>query len=126
MKNAFEGTITLIAVLMAGQAVAAEGKNVYAKACALCHVAGVAKAPKLNDKAAWAPLIKQGNAALTASVIKGKGAMPPRAGNDSLSDAGIQAAVEYMTDQAKQRASRSMSSMRFQLSHFADNRGRNS
>lgn len=101
MKIASVGTIVSIAVSIAGPAVAAEGKDVYTKACAACHVAGVANAPKLGDKAAWAPRIKQGSAALVATVIKGKGAMPPRAGNSTLSDSDIKAAVEYMIGQAK-------------------------
>lgn len=95
MKVALAGTIALIEVLIVGQAAAAEGKDVYTRACSVCHVAGVAGAPKLTEKAKWAPLIKQGNNAMIASVIKGKGAMPPRAGT-SLSDADIKAAVEYM------------------------------
>jgi cytochrome c5 len=39
--------------------------------------------------------------ALVQSVIKGKGAMPPRAGNASLSDAEARAAVEFMVSQSK-------------------------
>jgi cytochrome c5 len=54
----------------------------------------------LGDKAAWAPRIKQGADALTASAIKGKGAMPPKGGS-SLPDADIKAAVEYIMSQAK-------------------------
>lgn len=77
---------------------AADGKELYAKACAACHIA---LPPKLGDKAAWAPRIATGTEALVASVIKGKGAMPPRAGNSSLSDADIKAAVEYMVSQSK-------------------------
>jgi cytochrome c5 len=38
---------------------------------------------------------------LLQSVIKGKGAMPPRGGNPSLSDAEVRAAVEFMVGQAK-------------------------
>jgi len=101
MKVALAGMIALMEVLFAGQAAAASGKEIYTKACSACHVAGVAKAPKLSDKAAWASLVKQGNDALVAAVIKGKGAMPPRAGNASLSDADIKAAVEYMIGQTK-------------------------
>lgn len=101
MNVAGMGTLALAGVLIAAQAVAAEGKDVYAKACAACHAAGVANAPKLGNKAAWASLIKQGNDALVAAVVKGKGAMPPRAGNASLSDADIKAAVAYMVNQAK-------------------------
>lgn len=37
-------------------------------------------APKAGDKAVWATLIKRGAATLTASVMKGMGAMPPKGG----------------------------------------------
>jgi cytochrome c5 len=61
-----------------------------------CHATGAAGAPKLGDKAAWAPRIKTGNEALYASVLKGKGAMPPKGGNAALSDADVKAAADYM------------------------------
>jgi cytochrome c5 len=61
----------------------------------------VAGAPKTGDKAAWAPRLKTGKDALYASVIKGKGAMPPKGGNASLADADIKAAVDYLTGLAK-------------------------
>ena len=73
----------------------------YTQACQVCHAAGVAGAPKLGDKAAWAPRIAQGIDALTASVIKGKGAMPPKGGAMAASDADIKAVVTYMVGQAK-------------------------
>jgi cytochrome c5 len=57
--------------------------------------------PKLGDKAAWAPRIKQGEDALVASVVHGKGAMAPRAGKPALSDDDIKAAVEYIESKAK-------------------------
>jgi cytochrome c5 len=72
----------------------------YAQACQACHAAGVAGAPKLDDKAAWAPRVAQGVDALTASVIKGKGAMPPRGGT-SASDADLKQVVTYMVNQVK-------------------------
>jgi cytochrome c5 len=53
----------------------------YGQVCAACHVAGVANAPKLGDKAAWGPRVAAGVDALTASAIKGKGAMPPKGGS---------------------------------------------
>jgi cytochrome c5 len=77
------------------------GKAVYDKVCAVCHAAGVAGAPKFGDKAAWAPRVAQGAAALHASAIKGKGAMPPKGGNTALSDAEVSAAVDYMVSAAK-------------------------
>ena len=66
-----------------------------------CHVTGAANAPKLGDKAAWAPRIKTGTEALYASVLKGKGAMPPKGGNAALSDADVKAAVDYMVAGSK-------------------------
>ena len=80
---------------------AASGKATYDSVCHVCHGAGVAGAPKLGDKAAWAPRIKQGVAALHANAMKGKGAMPPKGGNPSLSDADVSAAVDYMVSAAK-------------------------
>jgi len=80
---------------------AGKGKSVYDSACTVCHAAGVAGAPKAGDKAAWAPRLKTGNAALVATAIKGKGAMPPKGGNLSLSDADIKAAVDYMVSTVK-------------------------
>jgi len=80
---------------------AADGKAVYEKTCAACHATGVAQAPKFGDKAAWAPRIEQGEAALVASVTQGKGAMPPKGGASALSDSELSAAVAYMVNAAK-------------------------
>ena len=85
----------------AGKAAAPNGKAVYEANCQACHAAGVAGAPKLGDKAAWAPRIGTGVAALQASAIKGKNAMPPKGGNLSLSDDDVKAAVDYLVSQAK-------------------------
>ncbi|MBL8343215.1 MAG: cytochrome c5 family protein [Rubrivivax sp.] len=78
-----------------------DGKAVYDKTCAMCHAQGVANAPKLGDKAAWAPRVAQGVPAMVATVVKGKGAMPPKAGNATLTDAQIKAGVEYMLASVK-------------------------
>jgi cytochrome c5 len=77
------------------------GKAAYDSACTACHTAGVAGAPKLGDKAAWAPRIAQGKPALYNSALKGKGAMPPKGGNAALSDDAVKAAVDYMLAAAK-------------------------
>jgi cytochrome c5 len=82
-------------------AAAGNGKKIYDQTCMVCHAAGVANAPKLGDKAAWAPRIQQGLDALVQASIKGKGAMPPKGGNASLSDADLRAAVEFMVSQSK-------------------------
>ena len=79
---------------------AGAGEALYKQACVACHAAGVAGSPKFGDKAAWAPRIKTGLDMLTTSVIKGKGAMPPKGGS-AASDADIRSAVEYMVNAAK-------------------------
>src|SRR5262245_28544738 len=82
-------------------AAGADGKAVYDKVCFACHAQGLAGAPKLGDKEAWAPRVKQGTPALVQSVIKGKGAMPPKAGSPALTDAEIRAGVDFMVSQSK-------------------------
>ncbi|HEV8645806.1 MAG TPA: c-type cytochrome [Burkholderiales bacterium] len=80
---------------------AADGKNTYDAACAMCHAAGVAGAPKTGDKAAWKPRIAQGKDVLYTNAIKGKNLMPPKGGAASVPDADIKAAVDYLISQSK-------------------------
>jgi cytochrome c5 len=72
------------------------GEQVYKEVCMGCHAAGAAGAPKFGDVAAWGSRLKAGLEGLTASVIKGKGAMGARGGNPDLSDAEVQNAVAYI------------------------------
>ena len=72
----------------------------YTQLCQTCHASGVANAPKLGDKAAWAPRLALGVDGLTASVIKGKGAMPPKGGS-TASDADLKTVVTYMVNASK-------------------------
>ena len=81
-------------------AASGNGEALYKQVCTACHMQSVAGSPKFGDKAAWAPRIKTGIDALTASVIKGKGAMPPKGGS-AASEADIRATVEYMVNAAK-------------------------
>lgn len=82
------------------KAAAGAGEALYKQACVACHAAGVAGSPKFGDKEAWAPRIKTGLDMLTASAIRGKGAMPPKGGS-AASDTDIRAAVEYMVAASK-------------------------
>jgi cytochrome c5 len=75
------------------------GKALFNSACIACHGAGIAGAPKMGDKAAWAPRVKQGNAVLYEHALKGfqgkAGVMPPKGGS-SAPDADVKAAVDFM------------------------------
>jgi len=80
------------------------GKTLYNAACVACHAAGIAGAPKLADKAAWAPRLQQGTAVLYKHAIEGftgkSGVMPPK-GGASAPDADVKAAVDFMVAAAR-------------------------
>lgn len=79
----------------------ADGKKIYDTKCFTCHATGVAGAPKFGDKAAWAPRIAAGDAAMMEIVMKGKGAMPPKGTCMDCSDEDLKGAVKYMVDNSK-------------------------
>ena len=76
-----------------------EGSDVYRQTCAICHatgVPGIPGVPKLGAQMAWSGRLAAGRPAMLHSVLRGKGAMPPKGGNASLSDAQASAALDYM------------------------------
>jgi c(7)-type cytochrome triheme protein len=92
--------ISMMAFISVGANAQSGGKSIYDTSCSACHKDGVAGAPKLGDAAAWGPRIKTGSAALLATVIKGKGIMPPRGGT-KLSDAELKTVIAYMVSQVE-------------------------
>ena len=80
---------------------AVDGKAIYDKNCAACHMTGAANAPKAGDKVAWAPRLQEGKDHLYEHAIQGKGAMPPKGGNAGLSEAEVKAAVDHLISLAK-------------------------
>lgn len=69
------------------------GKEIVEATCAACHSSGVLGAPKFG-KANWKG--RGSLAAMTKSAIKGKGAMPPKGGDSSLSAKEVKAAIAFM------------------------------
>ncbi len=89
-----------LAAASAGAAAGARsGEQIYKAICGACHDAGVANAPKLGDKAAWAPRIALGLDGLLKSAIAGKNAMPPRGGSDA-NDVELARAIVYITNKS--------------------------
>ena len=84
--------------LSAGLSQATEGKDVYNQACAMCHVPGLANAPKFGDKAAWEPRLAKGMDALVASVTNGLNAMPPRGLCMDCTAEDYQAVIKVMSE----------------------------
>ena len=80
------------------------GEQVFQAVCKTCHESGIAGAPKVGDKAAWAAPIKQGYDVLVQHAINGLQrpgkVMPPKGGNPDLSDTEVARAVVYMANAA--------------------------
>jgi cytochrome c5 len=76
------------------------GEQVFAAVCTACHTAGVAGAPKMGDNAAWAPFIKSGYDTMLNVALHGKGGMPAKGGNPTLSDYEVARAVVYMANKS--------------------------
>jgi cytochrome c5 len=87
----------------AGTSAPRSGEATYQEACAACHDAGVAGAPKLGDAKAWEPRLEHGMEALYAAGLNGKPgtAMVAKGGQAALSDAEVRAAVDYMASRAR-------------------------
>lgn len=75
----------------------AEIEAKYNKSCAACHSSGAAGSPKKGDKAAWAPRVKKGEAALLTSVKNGLNAMPARGLCMDCSDSDYKSLIKYMS-----------------------------
>lgn len=75
-----------------------EGRRIYVEVCAACHTNGVAGAPRYGMRKEWESRLQRSRSDLMASVIKGRGAMPPKGGNASVTDAQAIAATEYMLE----------------------------
>jgi cytochrome c5 len=76
------------------------GQEVFQQVCSACHGAGIAGAPKVGDKAMWAPRIAEGKATLYEHALKGfqgkTGVMPAKGGRTDLPDDLVKQAVDYM------------------------------
>lgn len=107
MRKADSGTLraaalaALAALVLAEPARAGDGHVIYRQVCAACHATGVAGAPRLGDREAWGIRLRAGRAAMVTSVLRGKGQMPPKGGNVSLSDEDVKAALDYMLEMAR-------------------------
>jgi cytochrome c5 len=76
------------------------GEQVYKETCFACHSTKVDKAPQFGDKAAWAPLIKEGQDVLTAHAWVGVRNMPPKGGKPDLKQEEFARAVAYLARSA--------------------------
>ncbi|MEP7185848.1 MAG: c-type cytochrome [Rhodanobacter sp.] len=83
-----------------------DGKEIFNHLCTSCHTSGVAGAPKVGNKAMWAPRIAQGIDTLVKHAIEGYHGpdgnyMPAKGGNPALTDEQVSNAVHWIVDQTK-------------------------
>ena len=83
-----------------------DGKEVYDHLCHSCHTAGVAGAPKVGNKADWAPRIAAGMDTLIKHAIDGYtgpdgNVMPPKGGNPALTDEQVGNTVKWIVAQVQ-------------------------
>ena len=90
------GGSLMLADLVQAQPAARDGEQIVKMQCIKCHGSGVNGAPKIDDRAAWAPRMRQGLQATVASAIRGHGKMPARGGIADLTDAELRAVILYM------------------------------
>jgi cytochrome c5 len=72
------------------------GEEVVKAQCIKCHESGKGGAPKIGDRDAWIPRLKEGLESTVRSAMKGHGGMPARGGLADLSDSELRSAVIYL------------------------------
>jgi cytochrome c5 len=93
--------VTLLALLALAPLAHAQtrertGEEVVKMQCVKCHGTGANGAPRIDDRAAWIPRMKDGLDATVRSAMRGHGNMPARGGMAELSDTELRAAILYM------------------------------
>jgi cytochrome c5 len=82
------------------------GRLVWRESCRPCHGTGLAGAPVIGDRKAWAPRIAKGMPVLFEHALEGfEGPggtqMPARGGQAHLSDDQVRSAVEFVTSRSR-------------------------
>jgi cytochrome c5 len=77
------------------------GRSVWLVNCKRCHAHGIEGAPRIGSTEDWSKRSGKELGLLVKSVVNGVqgkagGEMPPRAGNEDLTDAEIESAVRFM------------------------------
>ena len=82
------------------------GRSIWLGTCENCHAYGIADSPNPLKPKDWEKRLEQDASVLHTHAIEGffgpdDAMMPPKGGNDALTDEEVKAAVDYMTTLAK-------------------------
>ena len=93
-------SVLILAVFSTGaSAKALTGRQVFDQTCHTCHARGIAGAPQFGNRGAWRKHLAKGMKVLYEHAIHGYygySFMPPKGGDESLTDSEVRAAVRYM------------------------------
>ncbi|GJM06644.1 MAG: cytochrome c [marine bacterium B5-7] len=81
----------------------ADGQHIYAHHCAACHNPGRAGAPRIGNKAAWAPIVKAGLPLAFERTMHGYKGHPAMGGCTQCSGEEIKAALKYMMQRSSNK-----------------------
>ena len=79
---------------------ARSSSDIYNNFCIACHGSGVAGAPKMGDKAAWAPRAGKGMDGLLETATNGLNAMPPKGTCADCSADELRGAIAFMLSES--------------------------
>ena len=96
LSRALFAAATALALVCLPAHGAGGGEQTYKAVCMECHASGKDKAPKFGDRAGWAPLIKEGQARITADGWVGVRGMPAKGGKADLTLEDFAQAVAFM------------------------------
>jgi cytochrome c5 len=77
------------------------GEQIVKAQCSKCHEKGLHGAPRIGDRDAWIPRLKDGLDPVVRSAINGHGPMPARGGMADLTDAEMRDAITYMFNKGR-------------------------
>lgn len=100
-KVCIQGDASCASAAVATGGAAKSGEEIFNSTCTGCHSTGAAGAPKVGDKAAWAPRIAAGIDKVYSNALGGLNAMPPKGMCTACSDDDIKATVDYMVKNSK-------------------------
>lgn len=77
------------------------GKSIYVKNCKVCHAQGINGAPIVGNEKMWSKRKEQSMLTLIQHAKEGFGLMPPKGGNDDLTELELELAIDYMLSELK-------------------------
>ena len=80
-----------------------EAEKLYNESCKLCHATDKMGAPAVGDVDAWTDATAKGFDKVVHNAISGMGGMPPKGGNEDLTNTQIKQIVEFMVNSSKKK-----------------------